>query len=347
MSKRTDQSFVTLATNDNYALGALALAQSLRNTNTDRLISIMITNSVSLGLQEQIRGIFDHVEVVDVMNSNDMVNLELLKRPELGVTFTKIHCWRLVRFQKCVFLDADCLVMSNVDSLFERDEFSAAADVGWPDCFNSGVFVFTPSVQTYSNILHYAVTQGSFDGGDQGLLNSYFSSWSTAESSRRLPFIYNMTTNVSYSYAPAFKQFKDTVKIVHFIGAQKPWYYTFNTETQAVIGPSGVYESEYLVQWWTLFMKFIYPKLDEEIKNRLGVQIVVKAGQQTYQQNWHQTSPDQPQQSGEQGAPSSSSGGVVIGSNQHQNLWEQGQIEYTGRDSFSNIQAHIDSQLKK
>ena len=107
---------------------------------------------------------FDHVEVVDVMNSNDMVNLELLKRPELGVTFTKIHCWRLVRFQKCVFLDADCLVMSNVDELFERDEFSAAADVGWPDCFNSGVFVFKPSVQTYSNILHYAVTQGSFDG---------------------------------------------------------------------------------------------------------------------------------------------------------------------------------------
>lgn len=98
------------------------------------------------------------------MNSNDMVNLDLLKRPELGVTFTKIHCWRLVRFQKCVFLDADCLVMSNVDELFERDEFAAAADVGWPDCFNSGVFVFKPSVQTYSNILHYAVTQGSFDG---------------------------------------------------------------------------------------------------------------------------------------------------------------------------------------
>ena len=59
---------------------------------------------------------------------------------------------------------------------------------------------------------------------------------------------------------------------MHFIGAQKPWYYTFNTETQAVIGPTGVYESEYLVQWWSLFMKFIYPKLDEEIVSlSLGV----------------------------------------------------------------------------
>ena len=39
--------------------------------------------------------------------------------------------------------------------------------------------------------------------------------------------------------------------------------------------------------------------------------------------------------------------GVVIGSDQHKNLWEKGQIEYTGRDSFSNIQAHLDTQLNK
>lgn len=27
----------------------------------------------------------------------------------------------------------------------------------------------------------------------------------------------------SYMYAPAYERFKDSVKIVHFIGAQKPW----------------------------------------------------------------------------------------------------------------------------
>ena len=101
---------------------------------------------------------------VDVLNSNDSVNLALLKRPELGITFTKLHCWRLEQFTKCVFLDADCLVLKNVDDLFDRDEFSAAADVGWPDCFNSGVFVFKPSLQTYSKILNFALEVGSFDG---------------------------------------------------------------------------------------------------------------------------------------------------------------------------------------
>lgn len=38
---------------------------------------------------------------------------------------------------------------------------------------------------------------------------------------------------------------------------------------------------------------------------------------------------------------------IIIGSNQHQHLWEQGQIDYTGRDSFSNILAHLDNKLNK
>jgi len=48
--------------------------------------------------------------------------------------------------------------------LFDREELSAAPDVGWPDCFNSGVFVFRPSDDTYASLLQFAVTTGSFDG---------------------------------------------------------------------------------------------------------------------------------------------------------------------------------------
>lgn len=108
--------------------------------------------------------VFDHVELIDTLDSNDATNLALLKRPELGVTFTKLHCWKLVQYKKCVFLDADCLAIKNVDELFEREEFSAASDVGWPDCFNSGVFVFKPSLDTYASLLTFATTEGSFDG---------------------------------------------------------------------------------------------------------------------------------------------------------------------------------------
>ena len=55
-------------------------------------------------------------------------------------------------------------VIKNVDELFEREELSAAPDAGWPDCFNSGVFVFRPSLDTYKSLLQFAVDFGSFDG---------------------------------------------------------------------------------------------------------------------------------------------------------------------------------------
>lgn len=55
-------------------------------------------------------------------------------------------------------------VLCNVDELFERDELSAAPDPGWPDCFNSGVFVFRPSFLTHRRLLDHAQQHGSFDG---------------------------------------------------------------------------------------------------------------------------------------------------------------------------------------
>ena len=55
-------------------------------------------------------------------------------------------------------------VLSNIDELFEREELSAAPDPGWPDCFNSGVFVFTPSNETHQKLLAFCSENGSFDG---------------------------------------------------------------------------------------------------------------------------------------------------------------------------------------
>ena len=97
-------------------------------------------------------------------------------------------------------------MVRNSDDLFERSEFSAAPDAGWPDCFNSGVFVFAPSVDTFNKLMTHAATQGSFDGGDQGLLNTFFGDWATKDISKHLPFLYNMCATAAYTYQPAFKQ---------------------------------------------------------------------------------------------------------------------------------------------
>jgi len=215
--------FVTLATTDSYASGALVLARSLRAVNTSADLVCLISSNLTAPIKKEIENAFDEVRVVDVLNSNDDAMLALLKRPELGVTLTKLHCWKLAQYSKMVFLDADTLVLQNIDDLFNRDELSAVADCGWPSCFNSGVFVFKPSLDTFTSLVDFANTQGSFDGGDQGLLNDYFSDWSTASASKILPFGYNVHAAATYAYAPAFNKFKDQVKVVHFLGAAKPW----------------------------------------------------------------------------------------------------------------------------
>lgn len=55
-------------------------------------------------------------------------------------------------------------MVQNCDELFDRDELSAVPDTGWPDCFNSSVFVYVPSMETFWDLIVFAERQGSFDG---------------------------------------------------------------------------------------------------------------------------------------------------------------------------------------
>ncbi|XP_029726215.2 G-box-binding factor isoform X10 [Aedes albopictus] len=260
--------WVTLATNDSYSLGALVVAHSLKRVHTAHQLAVLITPGVSEAMKNKLRTIFNVVEEVNLLDSKDEANLALLKRPELGITFTKLHCWRLTQFEKCVFLDADTLVLRNCDELFEREELSAAPDVGWPDCFNSGVYVYRPSLDTFSSLMQYAVTHGSFDGGDQGLLNSYFSDWAHKDISKHLPFIYNTSSVASYSYLPAFKQFGQNTKILHFIGTAKPWLQNFNSESRKVYIPGGYQHlANFLQYWWDIFCEDVHSRLSADMSD--------------------------------------------------------------------------------
>lgn len=326
--KVSDEAYVTLATDDTYSLGALVLAYSLKRVHTSRQLVILITNTVTPQMRTLLSQAFDLVEEVNLLDSRDPANLALMNRPELGVTFTKLHCWRLVQFKKCVFMDSDTLVLQNCDELFSREELSAVPDVGWPDCFNSGVFVFVPSESTYNALINFAKEHGSFDGGDQGLLNMFFKDWARKDITRHLSFIYNMNSNVSYTYLPAYKQFGRDVKIVHFLGAVKPWHHMFNLLTGHV-QPQG--ESQHMFDhlqfWWELFMTHVQPKLFPECAGLAGEmsKLTIKTAEELRQHG--------------AGQP------FVGGSEARQYAWERGQIDYMGEDAFANIQKKLDTAM--
>eukprot|EP00118_Oscarella_pearsei_P008723 m.46463 g.46463 ORF g.46463 m.46463 type:complete len:390 (+) comp33696_c0_seq1:84-1253(+) len=340
----SDQGFVTLVTSDPYVVGALVLAHSLLRVHTTRSLAVLVTSDVSQERREQLAGVYNLVQEVPRLDSADAVNLRLLNRPELGVTFSKINAWTLTQYKKCVFLDADTIAVRNVDELFERPELAAAPDVGWPDCFNSGVFVFVPADATYKALLDHAKKIGSFDGGDQGLFNSFWGDWSQSDSSHRLPFVYNLTVSVSYSYAPALKRFENEVRIVHFIGPIKPWHHSYSSAADQVIlcpGTSGAQEPvrKFLNLWWNVYVReipspfisqtFPTPPMSPQYTSALG------PGSSSYPAPppTPHTAPPHPVSEAE--------------SNAWRADWEQGRIDYTGRDSFARIQRHIDSIINK
>lgn len=71
-------------------------------------------------IRSVLKNIFDEVRVVDVLDSGDTAHLAMMKRPDLGVTFTKLYCWTLTHYSKCVFMDADTLVRISECFLFQR-----------------------------------------------------------------------------------------------------------------------------------------------------------------------------------------------------------------------------------
>ncbi|XP_076839277.1 glycogenin-2 isoform X2 [Brachyhypopomus gauderio] len=264
------QAFVTLATNDGYCKGSLVVGKCLRRHGTTRKLVVMVSPSVSSEARLNLEDVFDEVVLVDVLDSRDRAHLSCLGRTELGVTFTKFHCWTLTHYTKCVFLDADTLVLCNVDELFERDELSAAPDAGWPDCFNSGVFVFVPSMATHRRLLEHADLHGSFDGGDQGLLNSFFSDWAIKDISKHLPFVYNLSANTLYTYLPAFQKFGHQAKIVHFLGDTKPWNLKFNQQPSSGLPSwdSNRNLQRYVNLWWAEYYSLTEQRVHEPLETR-------------------------------------------------------------------------------
>jgi glycogenin glucosyltransferase len=336
----SSEAYVTLATNDGYALGALVVAQSLRKVGTQRQLVVLISKNISDLLKRTLAASFNEVVLVEELNSNDSEHLSLLARPELGVTFTKINCWLLEKYSKCVFLDADVVVLQSIDDLFEREELSAAPDAGWPDCFNSGVFVYKPSKETFKKLAQFASQQdASFDGGDQGLLNAFFSNWNSSDISRHLPFTYNVTSNTFYSYVPAVTKFRNDIRVVHFAGALKPWQLTYNPQNEQLSGNLGgqhEVQREFLLTWWRILYERVWPQLSKNNQpsdsNQLGLDenqgqgLTFSGGSLNY------------------GALTTEQG-VQAGSVAHRRAWEAGNVDYQGRDSFSNIEEQLQKNI--
>ncbi|KAH7246817.1 hypothetical protein B0J15DRAFT_74949 [Fusarium solani] len=239
-----EQVYATLLLSDSYLPGALVLAHSLRDAGTHRKLAVLVTlDSVSADSITQLKAVYDYIFPVPRIRNDNPANLYLMNRGDLHSAFTKINLWKLTQFSKIVYIDADIVAYRAPDELFDiTHPFSAAPDIGWPDLFNTGVMVLTPNMGDFYAMIAMAERGISFDGADQGLINMHF-----GNQYNRISFTYNVTPSAHYQYVPAYRHFQSSINMVHFIGANKPWF----TGRDAPRGADPF--NDMVGRWWAVY----------------------------------------------------------------------------------------------
>ncbi|EFQ98030.1 glycogenin-2 [Nannizzia gypsea CBS 118893] len=236
--------YCTILLSDNYLPGAMVLAHSLRDNGTKGRLAVLVTpDTLQPGIINELKTVYDDVIPIPRIENAYPGNLYLMDRPDLISTFSKIALWKQTQYDQIVYIDADVIALRAPDELLTLDVKTIAAvpDIGWPDCFNTGVMVLRPNLQDYYSLLAFAQRGISFDGADQGLLNMHFKNWD------RLSFTYNCTPSGHYQYVPAYKYFESTISLVHFIGSLKPWGIGRGTS------PHDSPYSQLLAKWWAVY----------------------------------------------------------------------------------------------
>ncbi len=226
--------YVTLVTNDGYAVGAAALVRSLRLTGTEAAVVVMHTGGVSAAAIAPLAELGAVPVEVPLLETSDEFNAAHQRERLHGLApftkgtkpafhtpldnFAKLRLWQLP-YARVVFLDADTLVLRNIDVLFDYPEFAAAPNVYETLAdfhrLNSGVFTARPSPATFERMMAALDKPGAFwRRTDQTFLESFFPGW------HGLPVFYNLLQYVWFNL-PALWDWR-SVRVIHY-QYEKPW----------------------------------------------------------------------------------------------------------------------------
>jgi glycogenin glucosyltransferase len=236
-----DSAYVTtLCNGDDYVPGVEALGRSLDRTGTAHPKVVLVTADVPCAARRSLADKGWRIHEVEPIANPNPARRQFF--PRFANTFTKLRAFALTDYEKIVLLDADTIVLQNIDDLFERPAIAAAPDFLLPDRFNSGVMVIDPCVETFAKMMDVLLGSDSYDGGDQGFLNVFFADWYSSPAAHRLPAGYNLHQFI-YQFLRAhptlLPQLEREAKVIHYT-VQKPWL-----STSTLAGGSEA--------WWEMY----------------------------------------------------------------------------------------------
>lgn len=232
---------MTLLSNDSYFDGVVALYKSILHTNTLYPFVCLLSLSISIDIEDKLRN--RGVICIRLNESTSNVNPNKLNgiNAHWNYTFDKLKIWGLTQYEKLVFLDADMIVVNNIDHLFNKETFSAVcADCSYPGNetwrggLNSGLMVIEPNKQVEKDLMAMLpnvisdFNQKQIPVGDQDVIKAYCTWWGTADH-LQLDEGYNVFAHHLDYYIRdlGYSCFSGErlIYVIHFVGKVKPWMF--------------------------------------------------------------------------------------------------------------------------
>jgi len=211
--------YAALLCDDELVPALEVLLYSLKKSGTSHPLVVLALPGVTAAARDEIGKLADQVRPVDQL----AYPFEGLVKFEVGINkqcrYSKLHLWGQTDFDRVVYLDADTAVQKNIDHLFALDvDFAGVRDIG--DVYNTGVLLLRPSKDIFKDMLALYPTAPSYNRGDQGFLNWYFTEH-RADAVLALPPAYNVPAKYK-SFAIGKKLIQDAF-VHHFTAETKPW----------------------------------------------------------------------------------------------------------------------------
>ncbi|KAJ4964821.1 hypothetical protein NE237_016670 [Protea cynaroides] len=200
-----------------YVCGAIAAAQSIRMVGSTRDLVILVDDTISEHHRGGLEAAGWKIRIIQRIR-NPKAEPEAYNE----WNYSKFRLWQLTDYDKVIFIDADLLILRNIDFLFGMPEITAIGNNA--TLFNSGVMVIEPSNCTFNLLMDHINEIESYNGGDQGYLNEIFTWW------HRIPKHMNFLKHFWIGDEEDKKQMKTRLfgadppilYVLHYLGL-KPW----------------------------------------------------------------------------------------------------------------------------
>ena len=233
MKIHNNRAYITAISSNDYINGIVVLYISMRMQQCRYPLYCIVTEDIS----------DENIEVLQKLGIGVLKRNQIL--PSYPVEFSqvlvdkknywhrgmvKLEIFNLTDFDKIVFVDADMIMKSNCDELFDKPHMSACwdgglnfAEINFSNSFNSGLLVVEPDEELYKDIINF-LNNFEDDGiiHDQLVLRNYFSDWPNRDELHLDGWYAPWSSNFNPGYEIYYLYNQSKIKLMHIID-KKPW----------------------------------------------------------------------------------------------------------------------------